>query len=210
LAYLKGDVADNINQLTTSVEKAKEMISNAQKEATAGKEELNKIIVAAREASASAGAAVFTIDFEEEYKRHSHSSLIWLIASIACVVVTVITSGIFWWLAVDQTNDNLRVAQVIVSKLIILSMLVTASVWCGKNYRILQHLATLNKHRSLSIRTLQAFVAAASDEQTKNAVLLEANRAVFSSGGTGYLDGSSDKESPITIIELAKNLGKSK
>jgi hypothetical protein len=89
-------------------------------------------------------------------------------------------------------------------------MLVTASVWCGKNYRILQHLATLNKHRSLSIRTLQAFVAAASDEQTKNAVLLEANRAVFSSGGTGYLDGSSDKESPITIIELAKNLGKSK
>ncbi len=70
-------------------------------------------------------------------------------------------------------------------------------------------MSTLNRHRALSLRTLKAFSAAASDDQTKNAVLLEATRAVFSAGQTGYLDSAGGGESPMKIIEIAKSIGKS-
>lgn len=70
------------------------------------------------------------------------------------------------------------------------------------------HLSTVNRHRALSLQTFQAFSHAASDESTKNAVLMEATRAVFGSVPTGFLDakaGSSDGD--LKIVEVAKTLG---
>lgn len=211
LAYQKGDVAENINRLTTSVQQAKEIVLNAEKEALESQKALDKIIVAAREASASAGAAVFTVDFEAEYGKNNALSKKWLTASIVFLVITLAVAIVFWYIAfIYVPENNFQLIQVIVSKLIILSMLVSATVWCGKNYRILKHLAILNRHKSLSIRTLQAFISAASDDQTKNAVLIEANRAVFALGGTGYLECNNEKDSSLTFIELAKPLLKAK
>jgi hypothetical protein len=56
------------------------------------------------------------------------------------------------------------------------------------------------------LRTLQAFTHAASDDLTKNTVLIEATRAVFNSGGTGYIEGSDEKNNPAMFIEMVKNL----
>lgn len=211
LAYLKGDISTNIENLLSSVEKGRSIALSAEAEAKLKQDELNKIISAAREASASAGAAVFTKEFEDEHLKYSNESEKWLKAGIICLMVTIFVAIIFWYVASKNVpENNFQMLQILVSKLIILSMLIYGSTWCGKNYRIFQHLSTLNKHRSLSIRTLQAFIAAATDEQTKNSVLIEANRAVFSSGGTGFLEANSEKESPLTIVEMVKTLAKSK
>ena len=95
------------------------------------------------------------------------------------------------------------------AKLIILTLLLTAATWCGRTYKALKHLAVVNRHRSLSLKTLNAFSAAAGDELTKNAVLLEATRAIFSAGATGYIDAKDgqDDSSSLRIVEIAKGLG---
>ena len=64
LAYQKGDVAENIQKLTTSVNQANTLVSNAKGEMEAKAREISEIITKAREASAAAGAAVFTKDFK--------------------------------------------------------------------------------------------------------------------------------------------------
>lgn len=208
LAYQRGDVEKNIQALSASVQKASGLIEESKKKIEESDKEIKEIISKAREASASAGAAVFTQDFSEESDLNNSDSVVWLKSAIFLSVVTLITAIGFIVLSYKYpSNDPIQAYQVLASKIVILMILITATLWCGRNYRIMKHLRTSNKHRALTLRTLQAFTAAASDDQTKNAVLLEANRAIFSSGGTGFIDDGKS-ENPLTIIELAKNFSK--
>ena len=49
------------------------------------------------------------------------------------------------------------------------------------------HLANVNKHRAVSLQTLQAFHKAAEDPAVKDAVVLEAARAVYENVPSGYI-----------------------
>ena len=91
------------------------------------------------------------------------------------------------------------------SKVAVLGILIAATVWCGRNYKSLMHLATINKHRALSLQTFQAFSHAASDEQAKDAVLMETTRTIFGNNPTGYIDQKSEScDSKSRIIEIAR------
>jgi len=92
-------------------------------------------------------------------------------------------------------------------KLAALVVLFTATLWCGRTYKALKHLSTVNRHRALSLQTFQAFSQAASNDVTKDAVLMEATRAIFGSTATGYLDSKGGAESDLKIVEIAKTLG---
>lgn len=208
LAYQRGDVEKNIQSLSKSVQTASDLIEQSKKKIEASEAEIKGIIQTAREASASAGAAVFTQDFKEESDRNDEDSVIWLKSAIGLAIATLIVSVVFIILSYRYpASDTVQAYQILTSKIVILMILITATLWCGRNYRIMKHLKTSNNHRALTLRTLQAFTAAASDDQTKNAVLLEANRAIFSSGGTGFIDDGKS-ENPLTIIELAKSFSK--
>jgi flagellar hook-basal body complex protein FliE len=209
LAYQKGDVAENIKKLTDALNQAQKLIEQTKTDIDKDKAEIDRIIVATREASASAGAAVFTKDFENESDAQEKSAGKWLLATGASVLLTVGAAIVMWVHAESKTAADLtnsQVIQTVAAKLVILTMFVTGTMWLGRQYKALRHLTTLNRHRSLSLRTLKAFSAAASDEQTKNAVLIEVTRAVFQANQTGYLDGQSGDESPTKIIEIAKVL----
>ena len=209
LAYQKGDVAENISKLTDTLNQAQKLIEQTKLGIDKDKAEIDKIIIATREASASAGAAVFTKDFENESDAQEKSSHKWLITTGIGALLTMIVALAMWLHAESSAAASLsssQVIQTVAAKLVILTMFVTGTMWCGRQYKALKHLATLNRHRSLSLRTLKAFSAAASDEQTKNAVLIEVTRAVFQANQTGYLDGQSGDESPTKIVEIAKVL----
>lgn len=209
LAYQKGDVAQNINKLTDTLNQAQKLIEQTKTDINEDKAEIDRIITATREASASAGAAVFTKDFENESDAQEKSAGKWLAATGVGVALTMIAALAMWIHAESSAAaglSNSQVVQTVAAKLVILTMFVTGTVWLGRQYKALKHLATINRHRSLSLRTLKAFSAAASDEQTKNAVLIEVTRAVFQASQTGYLDGQSSDESPTKIVEIAKVL----
>lgn len=89
--------------------------------------------------------------------------------------------------------------------MVVLAVLLTGTIWCGRNYKALKRLATINNHRAISIRTLQAFSSAAAQTQTKDAVLMEATRAVFGNVPTGFI-GQTSSDSDLKVIEVARNI----
>jgi ABC-type multidrug transport system fused ATPase/permease subunit len=188
LAYQKGDVAKNIEDLTQSVSNAATLISNAKTDIETKKAEIDGIITQAREASAAAGAAVFTKDFDTESKDQKKAAFRWLLATGVLGFLTLLAAIATWWIGLTADFDGFNAIQAFGGKIAILVVFFTATLWCGRVYRALMHQATLNRHRALGLQTFQAFSAAASDDASKDAVLLETTRSIFSAGTTGYLD----------------------
>lgn len=205
LAYQKGEVAKNIEQLTAAVNEGKRIADSARKDIEAKSREIDNIITQAREASASAGAAVFTSAFLNEAKEQNTSARQWLIAAACFAIVTLATAILMWWLPESNLTPG-ELTQKFGTKVAILVVLFTVTVWCGRTYRALRHQASVNKHRSLSLQTFQAFTAAAADVGTKDAVLMETTRAIFAVGATGFLDSKGSRDDAGTrMIEIVQN-----
>lgn len=206
LAYQKGDVSRNIEALTSSVKEAQTLVDSAKTHIDQKGKEIDDIIIKAREASASAGAAVFTQDFKTESGRLKDKAQVWLKVTGGLAFFTILASGLLWFFT-EAGLDQGQVWQKITTKIVVLGVLVTATIWCGKIYRALMHQAAVYQHRALSIQTLQAFSSAVKDVQIKDAVVLEAARSIFGATATGYIDSSKDgSDGAIKILEVAKNV----
>jgi hypothetical protein len=206
LAYQKGDVSRNIENLTSSVSEAQTMVDDAKIDIEKKGTAITDIIAKAREASAAGGAAVFTKDFLEEAKTIKDSAQVWLKITSGLAIVTLIVAALLWFFT-EAGLDQGQMWQKITTKVVVLGILVTSTVWCGRIYKALMHQSTVNRHRALSIQTLKAFSAAADDVQIKDAVVLEAARSVFGSVNTGYIDGRNESgESDVKIFEVAKSI----
>lgn len=204
LAYQRGDVEQNIKKLTHSVEEAEKRASAAKEKIAAQESEIEKILDEARETSAGAGAAVFTKDFKNVANEMEKGAKKWLVATSFAAVLTLIVA-LFMWFKTEAELDHGQLFQKIGAKMVVLAVLLTGTIWCGRNYRALKHLATINNHRALSILTLQAFSNAAAQAQTKDAVLMEATRAVFGNVPTGFI-GETSSDSDLKVIEVARNI----
>jgi hypothetical protein len=204
LAYQRGDVERNIKALTSSVSNAEKLVGGGKERIEAMMSEMENIIIKAREASAAAGAAVFTQDFERISKTHEKDAASWLKISGIAAILTVLAAAAMWKWS-EAGLDQGQLLQKLSTKLVVLAVLLSGTLWCARNYKALKHLATINRHRSLSIQTLQAFSAAASDVQTKDAVLLEATRAVFGHVNTGYINDSGG-DGDLKIVEIARGI----
>jgi hypothetical protein len=203
LAYQKGDISENISKLTKAITQANSVLDATKADILRKTGEIDTIIVKAREASAGAGAAVFTQDFLKESQDLVKAAAPWLKGAAGCAIATLVVSiGTWFWTPAGL--DNGQIVQKVASKLVALSVLLTATIWCGRMYKAYRHQSTVNKHRALSLQTFQAFSAAASDPQTKNAVLLETTRSIFALQDTGLVDPSPGGES--NIIEIAKTV----
>ena len=96
LAYQRGDVDRNIQTLTRSVQQA-EAIANEAKGRIEGREsEMEGIITKAREASAAAGAAVFTQDFKREADQHEAAAGLWIKITLGAAILTLLIAGAMW------------------------------------------------------------------------------------------------------------------
>lgn len=207
LAYQKGDVAKNIETLTGALTRAQALVDEAKTRIAARQGEIETIITQAREASAAAGAAVFIQDFKNEAAELSRRATHWLKITGALAFVTLAVAAVMWF-APANGSDTATVVQRFGGRLAVLVVLFTATLWCGKTFNALMHLSTVNRHRALSLQTFQAFSHAASDEATKDAVLMETTRAIFGSVPTGFLDAkASSVDHDLKIVEVAKSIG---
>ena len=107
----------------------------------------------------------------------------------------------------DFMKESKNYIQWIVTRIAVISVIYGAALWSAKNYKINRHLFVVNQHRSSALRTFEAFIVASSDEETKNAILLEATHCIFAHSNTGFL--GKDEELPANrIIEILKPFGK--
>ena len=207
LAYQKGDVARNIEELTKAARSANDVLETAKNAVNEKTEEIDGLISQAREASAAAGVAVFTQDFKNEAEQLESRAKTWLRATGLFAAGTVAVALAFQFIPAPA-GDIGAWAQHFGAKVAAIVALFTATVWCGRVYKAVSHLVVLNKHRANALQTFQAFSRAASDDTTKDAVLLEATHSIFSPGSSGFLDGkSSSREQEIRLIDIGRGAG---
>lgn len=205
LAYQKGEIQSNIKQLTSSVNEAKSLLEKSEKDTISKSDEINKIIQAAREASASVGVAHFTADFLTEAETMESQALLWLKATSALAALSLATAIYFLFVTPDLSTTASAI-QYVSSKILILVLLITATLWCGNLYKAAKHQAAANKFKGNSLKTFQAFVNATEDSAVKDAILVETTRAIFSESATGYIGNDhSGTEKSTKIVEIVKN-----
>lgn len=169
------------------------LVSEAQEALTALRQqrgEADRILNAMRSAAAQSGLQAFAEVFMDEAARREASAKRWLGGAI---VSALALGGLLWW-SIDQFGQAVQqftspgdALQLLVGKLLVLSFALFVFYQVIKNYNANKHLGALNKHRANSLQTFQAFVQATEDPQVRDAVLIQAARAIFDSGPTGFV-----------------------
>ncbi len=205
LAYQKGDVQRNINELTRSVEEAGQLVDGTKKNIEQRRAEIGDIIVAAREAAASVGVAHFTADFNAEADAQVQSAAKWLMTTGGLAAVTILAALLMILVPVKSDATTPQIIQLFTSKVVILGLLFTATIWCGRLYKAARHQIAINRHRANALRTFQAFTKAASDDAARSAVLMETTKSIFAITPSGYLENESAPDGGLKIVEVVKH-----
>jgi hypothetical protein len=168
------------------------------------KEQGDEILKAMREASAITGVSKFAAVFGNEAKTNKKTANKWLVASIASAVGI----GLFLWWIFSQLLEAIKddagfevSLQVFLAKILLLSFFSVVFYQVIKNYNANMHLYTLNKHRENSLKSFQSFVESTEDPKIRDTVLIQATKAIFEAGETGYV---SSKDGNITGLETIK------
>ncbi|MDD5422891.1 MAG: hypothetical protein PHT32_05680 [Candidatus Omnitrophica bacterium] len=204
--------SNNISKLHAA---AKAVIDKLQDDAVGFKKiadkevkEIKDTVDKVRNAAAETGVTVHSSHFEKEANEQKKASSIWLWAVIALVVIT---AGFGRWCLVYYLNNMEKMSipqalQLAAAKLIIFSLLLTSLVWVGRIYKAHRHNYVINRHRQNALKTFEAFVKAANDDQTKSAVLLQATQCIFSPQPTGYITHESEPSGSPQILEIIRNM----
>ena len=227
LAYRRGDIQGKVKEVESAIKQLEEKRSAQEEERKEERErweherreEMDKILIygseinlqmkqileAARQAAADTGVGGFTEEFQQEAERAERESRWWLGAAIIGSLVTVgilITSK--WWSSY-MIDSNATLWEAIGIKVGVVVLMVYASSWCARMYKVVRHQSTTNRHRALSLKTFNAFSQAASSEETREAILLAAGKCIFEGRNTGLTEERGNMPISTTqIIETAR------
>lgn len=187
-------------ELLAEAEQKLQRIDEYERDAKAARE-------SAKGAAAKAGAAVFTDSFKASAARDQRASRTWLCAGASLMALTVLLASLFAFGLLSNPSEGWESLVPLTGRLFLLTILTYGTVWCGRRALAERHNSRVNEHRANSIRTIQAFRESANAEPTKDAVVLEAARAIFENVETGDLGTSPDRPSIAKTIEIFRPLG---
>ncbi|MCC7465330.1 MAG: hypothetical protein IT261_03630 [Saprospiraceae bacterium] len=199
---------DSSNAVKKSLEELKKEKEEMVKSGTLMLNQINELLESSRKAAGTIGVSQYSKVFAEESDYFENSAGKWLWRVFGVLVLLMLAGGGFIRVGMNemvQTN-TLMLINVTVSKVLIITALFYSLNLCLKNYKAHKHNALLNRHRQNALNTFETFAKAAGDDsQTKNAVLLEATRTIFSNQPTGYMTNENESEFPTRIIEIIKS-----
>lgn len=200
-----------MSDLLREAEQKLEQIRNHEREAKDHAREGKAATESIKSAAVAAGAAVFTDSFKKSAQTARQASQKWLLAGAVFAAVTMAVAGTVavGWPGGGQDNgtDAWTLLQPLAGRLFLLTVLTYVTVWCGRRSLAERHNSRVNDHRANSIQTIQAFRESANAEPTKDAVVLEAARAIFENVDTGDLGTSPERPSISNIIDLVRPSG---
>lgn len=151
-------------------------------------ERRNEIDAATREAAGKVGAAEFTHEFRRQAEEAEKRGKRWLWPTVISAAAALGLAGALMFGLLGETPSKpWEAIYRLGGRVIAISVLFYAAVWSGRIVLANLHLASVNSHRAVSLQTLQAFHRAAADGAAKDAVVLEAARAVYENVPSGYI-----------------------
>jgi len=138
--------------------------------------QMDDILKKARKAAGEVGVTKYAEIFKKEADSYKIKGRWWLgtTAIIAGITLFIGFKNVKYYIDVIKDMDTPQAIQVGLSKLVIFAVLYFGLVWVGKIYKAQQHNYVVNQHRHIALNTFETFVKATEDEQTKNAVLIQA------------------------------------
>lgn len=160
-----------------------------------------------RRVAAKVGVAHHARHFKNEAEQHAKIAKTWLVVVIGLAIATVALAGGNVYFALEPTDlGTPQTIQLAVAKVLLFSLLFGALVWAGRVYRSHRHNFVVNQHRQNALTSFETFATAASDDQTKGAVLIEATRCIFSPQTSGYADSSATDPATPRIMEIIRGM----
>ena len=210
IGYSVGKGTD-FEQLETNARKTVSRIGKIQQDL----EEKGQAIVAetestlekVRKAAAEVGVAQHAIHFQNEASSHSKLSRYWLIVTLILALLTLVYGAfnVWYYSTHTLTLSSSQAIQLGISKLVIFAVLYFGVVWSSKIYKAQQHNYVVNRHRQNALSTFETFVKAASEDQTKNAVLIQATQSIFSPQSSGFTTQESEPTTSPRILEIIRS-----
>ena len=170
--------------------------------------EIEEALSRVRQLASEAGVSQHAGAFDDESKRHSGQSYVWLAAMFGFGVLLLLYA--FGRIVVgydDSPNNQIWTYnwfRSISERVTLLVVLVFGLIWCARNYAASKHNEVVNRHRSNALRSFETFAKATNDESTKNAVLIQATQSIFAPQTTGYVKADGENQATTPIIELIR------
>ena len=205
LALRAGEIENWVAKMKTTSADATKILQETAEYVEVRKKDIDATAQAARAAAGEAGAAEFTHEFRTEAEAARKRSRWWLGPTVIFAVCALGLS-ILLMLGYGETPTNIWAAAYrLGGRVVAISVLFYAAVWSGRIVLANMHLANVNKHRAVSLQTLQAFHQAAEDPAVKDAVVLEAARAVYENVPSGYIGRqASEHGGNARVLEVIK------
>lgn len=207
LALRAGEIENWAARMKDASAEATRILQETAEYAESRKTEIQGIAEAARVAAGEAGAAEFTRQFDDESEIGEKRVERWLWPTgIFSALALALAFMLMFGLLGEVPKNVWEAVYGLGGRIIAISVLFYAAVWSGRIVLANMHLASVNKHRALSLQTLQAFHKAAEDAAAKDAVVLEAARAVYENVPSGYIGRqSADGIAGTRTLELIRN-----
>lgn len=193
-----------------SSKKVESLVAQAQSDLAAiakQKQQGEDILKAMQEASATTGVSAFATVFGDQADKHGKSARIWLIVA---VIAALGIGGFLYWIfselvASIQADVQIAVSlQVFFAKILLLSFFSVIFYQIVKNYNANMHLQTLNRHRENSLKSFRSFVESTDDPKIKDVVLIQATKAIFEAGETGYISNKGESVTSMDTIKIVE------
>ena len=162
-----------------------------------------------RRAAQEVGVAQHAVHFKSEADRHKAAAGKWLTAVIVLASITALLTVVNVWTVFQLRLVDLTTAetiQLVIAKVILYSLLLSALVWASRVYRSHQHNFVVNQHRQNALASFETFAEAAQDNQTKSAVLLQATNCIFAPQASGYADSSAEAPGSPQVMEIIRDM----
>lgn len=171
-------------------------------------DELSEVLRTAREAAQEIGLAQHAAHFKSEADLAERAAKRWLFGTLVTVLGTAAGVGAnLVWTYHHPSGSGVDILSLGLAKLIGFSLLFGATIWCARIYRANRHNVIINRHRQNALSSFEAFAAATGDEQTKNAVLLQATHSIFTPQHSGFVDSDAEASINPQIVEVFRGFG---
>jgi len=171
-------------------------------------QEARKALAEVQRAAADVGVAQHAIHFKQESKGHAQARWKWLVTTSVFAALILFYGGfnVYYYTTHVLDIPTAQLVQLSISKIVVFGALYFALIWAGRMYRAESHNWVINQHRQNALSTFETFVKAASDEQTKSAVLLQATQSIFSHQPSGFSQHEQDSSQSPQVLEIIRNM----
>ncbi len=184
-------MAMSLAEANAAKEEFRKRLTEQQSAMKADQERMKSLVAEVEQMAKNAGVTNQAVHFKKLADNYSKIGVLWMALGLASGI------GLYLYVRVLQlpdVKDPLLLTEHLVPRLVAVTLLSTALIFCIRNFSAMMHNLIVNRHRQTALTTFQVFVNGTRDEGTKNAVLIQSTQAIFAPQPSGYL--KSDQELP--------------